>query len=390
MLRSKFHIRESNKASIKHNTDFVFDNFIEAEVKKVLWPLYVAQCLSLAPKYSIRYGLITSNSSHFYAIVSLLAIGIAASWFYLAFDIIFKSGGLLSTALFAYGITFTSMFVFNSTVTTSRSNTNAYLITLIQRIQKGFEYVKFNPRNITIVNWLYVIAVIAFNILHFTLRLIEVPNALFRIFCAHLMYISNDFNLIIEVRTIHLLGKYIETWISELESICCPNSLDDRGSDYVRNMESAIKKLVTAYDKVIEALDICNQAYGLSILFMVVTSIFQVFFNVQYVILLPVWSKTMYMSQTLWIKNITLLTMLCMECENVSLKLKNAKVACIVPSTLERSPELCSYVLRQQDARPRAGWLSAAGFFSIDATLPPSFLAVLATYTIVILQFHFL
>lgn len=265
MLRSKFHIRKSNKTLIKHNTDFVFDNFMEAEMKEVLWPLYVAQCLSLAPKYSIRYGLITSNSSHFYAIVSLLAIVIAATWFYFASDVIFKSGGLLSTTLFAYGITLTSMFIFNSTVTTSRSNTNVYLITLIQRIHKVFEYLKFNPENITIVNWIYFIAVIAFKILHCTFRSIEVPNALLRIFCAHLMYISNDCNLIIAIRTIHLLGKYVETWISELESICFPISLDNRGSDYVNNMESGLKKLVTAYHKIIEALDICNKAYGLSV-----------------------------------------------------------------------------------------------------------------------------
>lgn len=45
---------------------------------------------------------------------------------------------------------------------------------------------------------------------------------------------------------------------------------------------------------------------------------------------MTVWTKTLYISQIIWIKNLTLLCMLCMKSENVRLQLKNAKVACTV------------------------------------------------------------
>nr|WCC57858.1 gustatory receptor 45.2 [Papilio machaon] len=400
MLRSKFRLENCNKGLKKHNSDFVLDNFVEAEVKSVLWPLYLAQCLSLAPKYSIRYDFITSNSSHFCAFVSLFAIVIAAFWFYLVIDDLWASGIMYSTTLFAYNLTIIIVYIINSIVTTSKSNMSAFLIILIQKIHRDFKFVKFNTRNMTIINWIFVTVIIIFNVLHFILRVIETPHSFMRMFLVHFMYVSNDFNLIIEVRLIHLLGKYIDTWILELEKFCCANSLDDRGIDYnIQNMEARMKKIITAYDKILEALDICNKIFGLSILFTVVMSFIQVCFNLQYIILvsisqkLPSWKRTMYISQTLWIKNITLLSILSMESENVCLKMKNAAVACTMLSATDRSAELCR-VLRLQGPRAGAssgaGWLRAAGFFSVDATLPPRFLAVLVTYTVVILQFYFL
>nr|WCC57857.1 gustatory receptor 45.1 [Papilio machaon] len=403
MLRSEFRLEKCNKGLKKHNSDFVLDNFVETEVKSLL-PLYLAQCLSLAPKYSIRYDFITSNSSHFCAFVSLCAVVIAAFWFYFVFDVLWTSGTLYSITLFAYSITVMIVYIINSTVTTSKSNMSAFLIILIQKIHRDFKYVKFNTRNITIVDWIFVTAMIVFNVLHFVLRLVEERGSVIRMFLVHFMYVDFNFTLIIEVRLIYLLGKYIDTWILELENVCCANSLDDRGTDYnIQNKEARMKKIITAYDKILEALDICNKIFGLSILFTVVMSFIQVFFNLQYIILvsiykklysvLPSWKRTMYISQTLWIKNITLLSILCMESENVCLKMKNAEVACTMLSATDSSAELCRVLhLRgpRASASSGAGWLSAAGFFSVDAALPPRFLAVLATYTVVILKFYFL
>nr|WCC58030.1 gustatory receptor 45 [Papilio xuthus] len=393
MLRSKFRVEKCDKTLSKHNPDFLLDNFVEAEVKSVLWPLYVAQCLSLAPKYSMRYGLITSISCYFYVFVCVCAVAISAAWFCSLFGV--TSGILYSTALYAYGITLIIVYINNSTVTTYKSNMNAYLIILIQKIHIDFEYVKLNTRNISIVSWIFLIAIIFFNAVHFILRVVEVPHSVSRIFLVHLIYISNDCNLIIKFRTIHLLGKYIETWILELEHFCSTNFLDDTERDYIKNTESRMKKIITGYDKIVEALDICNKIFGVSILFSVVMSFFQVFFNVQYIILVsilhtvPSWKRTMYISQTLWIKNITLMSILCMESENVCLRMKNAEVACTVLSATHTSADLCR-VLRRQEPRAGVSWLRAVGFFPVDATLPPRFLAVLATYTVVILQFYFL
>ncbi|KPJ16525.1 NFX1-type zinc finger-containing protein 1 [Papilio machaon] len=233
MLRSKFHLEKCNKAPIKHNPDFVLDNFVEAEMKSVLRPLYLAQYLSLAPKYSIRYDLITSNSHKFNVFVCLCAVGISTTWWFSSvLDYLIKAEGMYAATVFAYSIFFT-----------------------------------------------------------------------------------------------------------------------------------------------------------------VLSSFFHAFVIVQGAISMPVWKKSLYAAQLIWIKNLTLVAILCMESENIHLKVKNAQVACIVLCARERTSELSQLMRRQEQwAGPERGegWLRAAGLFSVDAALPPRFLAVLGTYIVAILQLHFL
>ncbi|XP_013138151.1 PREDICTED: uncharacterized protein LOC106103050 isoform X1 [Papilio polytes] len=127
------------------------------------------------------------------------------------------------------------------------------------------------------------------------------------------------------------------------------------------------------------------------ILFMVLSSFFQVFVNVQASISIPIWTQSMYIGQIMWIKNFTLIAILCMESENVHLNLKNAQVARIALTASETTTDLSQLGSRQQARHGgRAEWLYAAGLFPVDAALPLRFFAVLATYVVVILQFHFL
>nr|WCC57913.1 gustatory receptor 43.1 [Papilio memnon] len=384
MLRRKFR-EKSNMASIKHNTDFVLDNFLEAEVKTILLPLYVAQCLSLAPKYSIRDNFITSNGHKFNAFVFLCAILIGMTWIFSIPNFLTKTAGLLTASAYIYCIIIVLALTLNAFITTRQSNINAYFIILLQRILKRFMFVKIDNRGITIVNWLYLILVIGCNIAHFGARILEVDGDITTKIFTHLIYLSIDCNNIIAIRMIHFLGKLIETWISELEHFCRVNCFDSEAKD-------SMNKIIIGYEELIEAVNVCNKVFRVPIFFTVLTSFFQVFVNVQSAIYMPVWIKSMYVGQIIWIKNFTLLAILCMESENIHLNVKNAQVTRIVLTASETTTDLSQLGHRQSQSAHCAGraeWLRAAGLFPVDAALPPRFFSVLATYVIVILQFQF-
>nr|WCC57918.1 gustatory receptor 46.2 [Papilio memnon] len=379
-------VEKSNKALIKHNIDSVLDNFVEAEAKTILLPLYVAQCLTFAPKYSIRYDLITSNSHKFNVFVFLCSMGIISLWLYSVFDHVAQSRGISAATSYAYIVTLIVTMIFNSTITISKSNMNAYLIVLIRRIQKTFKFVDFKKRGISVGNWAYVIAIVAFNLIHSTFRVVETPSGITRIFFTHLIYISIDCNIIIAIRMMHLLGKLIETWISELECLCLTFSLEIVETDNNRIKDCRTKDIISAYDELIDSLGICAQVFKVPIFLTVVISFFQVIFNVQYLITIKCWQITMLVSQILWMKNIILIILLSMECEKVLLELKNAQTTCLVLTSTERIDLSC--LLRRQRHQVEVYW--EGGPLPLDAALPLRFLAVVATYTIVILQFHFL
>lgn len=263
--RSK-RFEKSNQASIKHNIDFVLDNFLEAEVKTILLPLYVAQWLTFAPKYSIRYDLITSNSHKFNVFVCLCSMGIVSLWLYSVFDHVAQFRGILAATSYLYIVLLIVKLMFNSTITISKSNMNASLILLIRRIQKTFKFVHLKKRGISVVNWAYVTGIMAFNLIHCTIRVIEAPNAVIRIFFTHLIYLSIDCNIIIAIRMIHWLGKLMKTWISELECFCLTLSFENDETDNNRIKNCRTKDVISAYDELIDALGICAKIFRVPVM----------------------------------------------------------------------------------------------------------------------------
>lgn len=257
MLRRKLRDDKTNKASISkimYNTDFVLDNFLEAEVKAILLPLYVAQCFSLAPKYSIRDSFITSNGYKFNTFVFMLAIVIGMLWFYVVPNLLTKTVGLLTASVYVYSITIAVALILNAFITTRQSNINAHLIILLQRIQKRFTFVKFHYKGISMINWLFLISLSAYNVAHLGTRISESDESIFKKILAHLIYISIDCNNVITIRMIHWLGKLIETWISELKYFCRENCFDIEAKD-------CMNKIIKGYDELIEALDVCNKVF---------------------------------------------------------------------------------------------------------------------------------
>nr|WCC57760.1 gustatory receptor 46 [Papilio dardanus] len=362
-----------------NNTDFVLDNFLEAEVKPALMPLYVAQWLTLAPKYSLRYDLVTSNGYKFNACIWLCITGILAAWLNYVIDYWTSSGGLLATAVFAYSASVTISFIINSGVTTSKSNKHAHLIILLQRIIKRFN-AKVDMKNVTIVNWVYVISIVVFNIVHIACRFADSKGInILKIF-TQFVYLSFDCNIVICIRMMSVLGRCIAASLSELECLGLDTELGELRS----------KSINEDNDRAVAVINVYCQVFKHSIFLMVVVSFFQVLANVQSTITVRV--KTLSIStiiaQLVWLKNITLLTLLSLEAENIHLQMKNSQIFCLLLGiNCPPDDQFLGSVCRRQCEKAQE-WRGAP--LPLDAGLPPRFLAELASYTVVILQFHFL
>ncbi|XP_073962931.1 uncharacterized protein [Choristoneura fumiferana] len=98
---------------------------------------------------------------------------------------------------------------------------------------------------------------------------------------------------------------------------------------------------------------------------------------------------------SLWVvKNFTLLIVLCVACQKFYLVVEEVEKATAVISGCHASlfilQKLCKNVLRVTSCARAAGGLRAGGVVAVDAGLPLRLLALLATYTVVLLQFAFL
>ncbi|CAH1640555.1 unnamed protein product [Spodoptera littoralis] len=94
-----------------------------------------------------------------------------------------------------------------------------------------------------------------------------------------------------------------------------------------------------------------------------------------------------------WVmKNLVIITFLCVECEKYYSAMKDVKRTCSQMTTSERSSanqkRFCKNILRVQDATFNK--LRVCGLFAVDASLPLRVVAFITTYTIIQLQFVFL
>ncbi|XP_073962932.1 uncharacterized protein [Choristoneura fumiferana] len=96
------------------------------------------------------------------------------------------------------------------------------------------------------------------------------------------------------------------------------------------------------------------------------------------------------------VKNFTLLIVLCVACQKFYLVVEEVEKATAVISSCHASlftlnvQKLCKNVGRVTSCARAAGGLHAGGVVAVDAGLPLRLLALLTTYTVVLLQFAFL
>ncbi|XP_068633495.1 uncharacterized protein [Battus philenor] len=92
------------------------------------------------------------------------------------------------------------------------------------------------------------------------------------------------------------------------------------------------------------------------------------------------------------LKSAFLLILIGYECESAHMALKNAQARCVLIHLEGNQSEFARAAcqqLRREGSRARRA-VSACGLFTVNARLPLRILSVVATYTIVLLQFNFL
>ncbi|KAH9640151.1 hypothetical protein HF086_018393 [Spodoptera exigua] len=106
----------------------------------------------------------------------------------------------------------------------------------------------------------------------------------------------------------------------------------------------------------------------------------------------PMYTLLTCSSLTWVMKNLLIITFLCVECEKYYSAIKEIKWMCTQMTASERSSAnqktFCRNILRVQDATFKK--LRICGLFAVDASLPLRVIAFITTYTIVLLQFVFL
>ncbi|CAH1640556.1 unnamed protein product [Spodoptera littoralis] len=99
-----------------------------------------------------------------------------------------------------------------------------------------------------------------------------------------------------------------------------------------------------------------------------------------------------FLSLTWVIKNLLIITFLCVECEKYYSAIKEVERTCSQMTTSAKASEnqksFCKNILRVQHATFNK--LRVCGLFAVDASLPLRVIAFITTYTIVLLQFVFL
>nr|WCC57977.1 gustatory receptor 44.2 [Papilio polytes] len=376
----KFNLR-NNALLRNYNSDFLLDNFLEPEFRKKILPLYILQCLTLAPKYFIYYNLLTSNSrrTNMFIVANAIIISLKYSYDIAMFMNIIKvnlNAIYLSLVCLQLG-SFFAVFIVNSLLTVLRSETNARLIIQLQRIYCSCK-IKMEVKHTMIINWILLFSIILYHIVIFIIRMTIFNDSLSFTILTHVFVLSIDCSNIYMARVLTLFKNAILSWISEYQTLTTSITEAD-------DIRSSISKLESTYDELIEVLKMLQSVFGLPIACFVVTTFTQAMSNVQTLLEEPTWDFNFILALTWHMRNILLTIMISLECEKIYTSLKNLQVTYVMSRmAVESTKGAFGGVL------PDYGVLTAGAMLAVDAALPACLLATIAAYAVVLLQIKFL
>nr|WCC57759.1 gustatory receptor 44.2 [Papilio dardanus] len=271
-------LKNRNPHLRNHNSNFVLDNFLEADFRKMLLPLYVLQCLTLAPKYSIRYNLLTSSSrrTRLFTAGSALLVFVGYTYDIIVFtnDAKYILNPLYIFLVCLQLLSYVAAFIVNSVL---RSETHAYLVILLQRIHSSYRFVKIEVKHTMIFNWILLLSILLYHIFTLFYRLITVNDSLTFIVFSHLFVLSADCNYIYTERVLTMFKSAILLWIKEYQHIL---NLSNSGTED-HDVCSHIAKLDNTYNELMEVLRMCQSTFGIPMACFVVSTFTQAMSNVQ-------------------------------------------------------------------------------------------------------------
>nr|QZH55060.1 gustatory receptor 27 [Achelura yunnanensis] len=195
-----------------------------------------------------------------------------------------------------------------------------------------------------------------------------------------------DVDMIYASMMIQMIEQFTMRWLEMLDSI-------EENNDW--------NKLFEVYLDLLQAYELFKKIFKLSILFYVIQSFLVSLINIQLSLdKYRMNSNNIDTAQNVvkaslviaWIiKNYYLQIILSLSCERFNMSVERVSTACTIRSattTSDAVEKTCKNIVRVNSVRVSA--VSACGMFPVDADLPLRLAGLLATYTIVLLQFIFL
>nr|XP_049701653.1 uncharacterized protein LOC126055630 [Helicoverpa armigera] len=380
-------------------SDLLQNNKIEDDLQSMLRPLNFMQNILLYAKYSIRNNHIYCNT-YFYNCFSLL------SWFiYRCFSLIHLISVIKSAASGkkGWGEHSTRYFIFASVVdyvifvigdltraflNITQSQHNVSLILKIQHVLEALQINKFKLKYYVIFNWSFIIFINSCFIVFFCFFVYTFDDvSVFDIFAGYIS-INHDTNIMFTIFFLKLMTKMLRVWIKKVEN---SRNLDN----LVGNEDWNI--LFDVFANIQEAYTIVDKSCRLMITYYTLFVSYLSLRNVSMVLcirsFLDLQSRFIFLpvATQMWnMKNIAMVILLAIECENFYAALRDVESTCVmfIQARHRHDPNVCKNVLRVQRAMFHK--MSACGFFDVDAQLPLQLCSFLTSYTIVLLQFAYL
>uniref|UniRef100_A0A2H1WBG5 Gustatory receptor n=1 Tax=Spodoptera frugiperda TaxID=7108 RepID=A0A2H1WBG5_SPOFR len=338
------------------------NNIIEPYLESILRPLNIIQNVFFCAKYRIKDHVI-KPISRLYSAVSVIFYFLIKVYLYSSIFLTQNISGVDDFEYFFLNIYHFVIFsiggLINVVVNIKQKYNNVLYVLKIQNVHR---ILKLDERcyNRTIIsNWVCVLAINCFHIIwtfiyFFAFDDIDILNIMSGYMC-----IRFDFNGIYATRCLRLITESLKNWRRDLQM--CAYTIDSRDESYWDAMFGCF-------------IDITE-------VFQLIEKTFE-----------PMYTLLTCSSLTWVIKNLLIITFLCVECEKYYSAIKQVESTCSQMITSERSSvnqrRFCKNILRVQGATFNK--LRVCGLFAVDASFPLRVIAFITTYIIVLLQFVFL
>nr|WCC57922.1 gustatory receptor 50.1 [Papilio memnon] len=385
--------------------EFSSKNQIQSFVSEVLFPLTVMQFVSFSPKFYIRSSFVRPNGILTNFILCLITAVVFVSFGYFSyFHIKGMTSDVTDVLLYVYIFLFFIYalgYLVNAVVVVLQSPINVGLLIRIDVIERNLKIKKIEKRRLVIENWVLCIFVILFHISNSYVQFFYATASCVDISLSVFIVIPWDLNVIYSTIMVRLLRRQTDTWILNLKSLLKAT----HSSESFQNFHW--KAILIAYLNIIDSYTICEKITEITIIYHMIITFVQFIINVQTLIVvmefMPICNAITIIFQVksfnvvlilciLWtIKHTILLLLICIECDKLYTSLKNSQVECLA-TVYENCTNIGRLTCKRlrKEAEKKLQPMIAKGCFTVNLTLPLQIFSIVATYTVVLLQFNFL
>nr|WCC57809.1 gustatory receptor 50 [Papilio glaucus] len=379
----------------KFNNMSLSQNYVQLFIQKVLFPLNLMQYINLCPKYCIRHNFINPNSIATNVMIFSTTAIIFLYYLYLSFEVLIQLKSVLTSYMyFLYSFLYLINgfgYLFNAILMVLKSHIHVALIIRMGMIQSKLKMNKRDKLRIVIGNWVFCFLIILFYSIICGVQFFYGFSNYMLILLSFLIVMPWDLNIIYAARMAYLLRKQTDSWISNLNDMLNARNFIE-GNEAKGNLRW--QTILNAYLCIIEGYSICEKVTEIPIIYHVIITFIQFIINIQTLISVSISQNVniVLVLCVLWtIKNAILMVSVCRECEKVYSSLKNSQIVClntVYKDSSDFGRQICKRLRKQ--AKRQLQPLCAKGWLTVDLTLPLHLFSIVATYTVVLLQFNFL